>query len=81
MGLNIMPILNNVCGTKSFTSFSLVVTGCSQFALFITVNVITFLAVFDGIILIAFATDWFDVSGFLSQFYYSVRIVLDFSQM
>lgn len=41
------------------------VTRGSQFALFITVNVITFLAIFDGvIILIALATDWFDVSGF-----------------
>ena len=46
------------------------VTGGSQFALFITVNVvITFIAIFDGIIiLIALATDWFDVSGFYLSF-------------
>lgn len=57
-------------------------TGGSQFALFITVNVVlTFLAVFDGIIIIfiALATDWFDVSGFyLIYLRDSVENFLDF---
>lgn len=56
------------------------VTGGSQFALFITVNVvITFIAIFDGIIiLIALATDWFDVSGFYLSFWDGVENFLDF---
>lgn len=64
-----MPILNTLCGTQSSTSLGMS-TGGSQFALFITVNVvITFIAIFDGIIiLIALATDWFDVSGFYLSF-------------
>lgn len=46
-------------------------TGGSPFALFITINVvITSIAIFDGIIiLIALATDWFDVSGFYLSFF------------
>lgn len=44
-------------------------TGGSQFSLFITVNVVfTFIALFGGIILFALATNWFDVSGFISVF-------------
>lgn len=52
------------------TIFTLGVTGGSRFELFITLNVvITFIAIFaDGIILIALATDWFDVSGFYLSF-------------
>ena len=47
-------------------------TGGSPFALFITINVvITSIAIFDGIIiLIALATDWFDVSGFYLSFFF-----------
>lgn len=59
-------------------------TGGSPFALFITVNVvITFIAIFDGIIiLIALATDWFDVSGFYLSFFGTVwRNFLRLSQM
>lgn len=55
---------------RTIFHITLCVTGGSQFALFITVNVvITFIAIFDGIIiLIALATDWFDVSGFYLSF-------------
>lgn len=65
-----MPILNN-CAWHTLFHITLGVTGGSQFALFITVNVvITFIAIFDGIIiLIALATDWFDVSGFYLSFF------------
>lgn len=74
-----MPILNSVCGIQS-SILLWVLTGGSQFALFITVNVvITFIAIFDGIIiLIALATDWFDVSGFYLSFWDSVENFLDF---
>lgn len=65
---------------KTIFHITLGVTGGSQFALFITVNVvITFIAIFDGIIiLIALATDWFDVSGFYLSFWDSVENFLDF---
>lgn len=44
-------------------------TGGSQFSLFITVIVVfTFIALFGGIILFSLATDWFDVSGLISVF-------------
>lgn len=54
------------CTWYTIFHITLGVTGGSQFALFIIVNVdITFIAIFDGIIiLIALLTDWFDVSGF-----------------
>lgn len=57
-----------VCGVQSTISVWML-TGGSQFSLFITVNVVfTFIALFGGIILFALATDWFDVSGFISVF-------------
>lgn len=73
-----MPVQNTACGIQSSISLW-VLTGGSQFALFITVNVvITFLAIFDGIIILfALATDWFDVSGFYLSFWDSVENFLD----
>lgn len=65
MGLNITR--NASCKHVAYNlPYHRGVTGGSRFALFITVNiVITYIAIFDGIIiLIALATDWFDVSGF-----------------
>lgn len=53
------------------------VTGGSLFALFITVSVITFIAVFDGFIILI-ATDWFDVSGFYLSCWDTVGNLLDF---
>lgn len=62
--------LCTLCGIQSSSSLW-VLTGGTQVALFITVNVVvTFIAIFDGIIiLIALATDWFDVSGFYLSFW------------
>lgn len=64
-----MPVLK-YCSWHTIFHITLGVTGGSQFALFIMVNVVlTFLAIFYGIIiLIALATDWFDVSGFYLSF-------------
>lgn len=64
---------------KTIIHITLGVTGGSQFALFITVNVvITFIAIFDGLIILnALATDWFDVSGFYLSFWDSVENFLD----
>lgn len=65
MGSNNVYADPKYCVWHTIFHISLGGTDGSQFALFITVNVITFIAIFDGIIiLIALATDWFDVSGF-----------------
>lgn len=79
-GWNITYANSKYCRWHTIFHIPLGVTGGSQFALFITVNVvITFIAIFDGIIiLIALATDWFDVSGFYLSFWDSVENFLDF---
>lgn len=67
---NFTYVGSECCVQHTIFHITLGVTGGSQFELFITLNVvITFIAIFaDGIILIALATDWFDVSGFYLSF-------------
>lgn len=81
-GASCMPTLNQYVA-KTIFHITLGVTGGSQFALFITVNVVnTFIAIFDGIIiLIALATDWFDVSGFYLSFLGQCGELFRLSQM
>lgn len=79
MGLNITYANSKYCTWHTIFHITLGVTGGSQFALFIIVIVITFIAMFDGIIiLIALAIDWFDVSDFYLGFWDSVGKFLDF---
>lgn len=74
MGSSIAYASSKYCMWYTIFHITLGVTGGSQFALFIIINVvITFLAIFDGIIiLIALAPDWFDVSGFYHSFFGTV---------
>lgn len=65
MGFTNVFAYSKCCRWHTIFHITLGGTDGSQFALFITVNVNTSIAIFDCIIiLIALSTDWFDVSGF-----------------
>lgn len=83
MGLNIMYACSKYYTWHTIFHITLGVTGGSQFALFIIVNiVITFIAIFDGIIIrIALSADWFDVSDFHLSFWDSVGRFLHFQNV
>lgn len=83
MGLNIMYACSKYYTWHTIFHITLGVTGGSQFALFIIVNiVITFIAIFDGIIIrIALSADWFDVSDFHLSFWDSVGRFLHFQDV
>lgn len=71
------------CTRHTIFHITLGVTGGSQFALFIIVNIVlTFIAVFESIIIrIALAADWFDVSDFHLSFWDSVGRLLHFQNV